>query len=193
MHRPRQRKAAVTAGAASIRPDLALMSCVRFRADPARSVCFRERTAGVRPNRNRTMQLITSAQRQKLLENGRAQRAALDQKEGAINFEPVVKLFTPDGNATWLLTALDPSGEYLAFGLCDLGLGEPELGYVSLHELAAARGSLGLPIERDLYFAPTRTSAAYAELAASIGASSPDGSSGASAARRPTLNCRSLE
>ena len=41
------------------------------------------------------MQLITSAQRQKLLENGRAQRAALDQKQRAIDFEPVVKLFTP--------------------------------------------------------------------------------------------------
>ena len=36
----------------------------------------------------------------------------------------------------------------LAFGLCDLGLGEPELGYVTLHELAAARGPLGLPLER---------------------------------------------
>jgi hypothetical protein len=110
------------------------------------------------------MNLITNAQRQKLLENGRAQRAALDQKIGAIDFEPVVKFFTPDGNATWLLTELDANG-YLAFGLCDLGLGEPELGYVSLHELAAARGPLGLPLERDVVFAPTRTIAAYAELA----------------------------
>ena len=50
------------------------------------------------------MQLIPSTQRQKLLENGRAQRTALDQKQGAIDFEPVVKLFTPDGDATWLLT-----------------------------------------------------------------------------------------
>ena len=111
------------------------------------------------------MRLITSAQRQKLLENGRAQRAAIDRQDQAIDFEPVVKLFTPDGNATWLLTELDPNGEYLAFGLCDLGLGEPELGYVSLHELAAARGPLGHPLERDLYFAPTRTIAAYADLA----------------------------
>jgi hypothetical protein len=110
------------------------------------------------------MQLITAAQRQKLLDNGRAQRAALEQKTGAIDFEPVVKLFTPDGNATWLLTELDPN-DHLAFGLCDLGLGEPELGYVSLHELSAARGPLGLPLERDLYFASTRTIAVYAELA----------------------------
>jgi hypothetical protein len=54
--------------------------------------------------------------------------------------ESVVKIFTPDGKSTWLLTELDSNGENLAFGLCDLGLGEPELGYVSLHELAAARG-----------------------------------------------------
>jgi hypothetical protein len=53
----------------------------------------------------------------------------------------------------------------LAFGLCDLGLGEPEPGYVSLGELSAARGPLDLPLECDLHFAPTRTIAAYAELA----------------------------
>jgi hypothetical protein len=111
------------------------------------------------------MQLVTSAQHQKLLENGRAQRAAVDRQDQAIDFEPVVKIVTPDGNATWLLTELDPNGEYLAFGLCNLGLGEPELGYVSLHELAAARGPLGLSLEQDLHFAPTRTIAAYAELA----------------------------
>ena len=110
------------------------------------------------------MQLITFAQRQKLLENGRAQRAAIDRQDQALDFEPVVKLFTPDGNATWLLTELNPDID-LAFGLCALGLGQPELGYVSLLELAAVRGPLGLPLERDLYLAPTRTIAVYAELA----------------------------
>ena len=95
------------------------------------------------------MQLITSAQRHKLLENGRAQRAAIDRQDQCLDFEPAVKLFTPDGNATWLLTELNPDID-LAFGLCDLGLGEPELGYVSLSELAAVRGPLGLPLERDL-------------------------------------------
>jgi Protein of unknown function (DUF2958) len=53
----------------------------------------------------------------------------------------------------------------LAFGLCDLGLGEPELGYVLLSELATARGPLGLSVEQDLQFAPTRKLSAYAELA----------------------------
>jgi hypothetical protein len=41
------------------------------------------------------MKLITSAQRQKLLENGRAQRAAIDRQDQCLDFEPVVKLFTP--------------------------------------------------------------------------------------------------
>ena len=91
----------------------------------------------------------------------------IDRQDQCLDFEPVVKLFTPDGNATWLLTELNPDID-LAFGLCDLGLGEPELGYVSyvsLLELAAVRGPLGLPLERDLYFTPTRTLSAYAELA----------------------------
>jgi hypothetical protein len=110
------------------------------------------------------MKLITSAQHQKLLENGRAQRAAIDRQDQALDFQPVVKLFTPDGNATWLLTEIEVHTG-LAFGLCDLGLGEPELGYVSFTELEALRGQLRLPVERDIHFAPTRTIAEYSDLA----------------------------
>jgi Protein of unknown function (DUF2958) len=55
----------------------------------------------------------------------------------------------PDAQRTWLLTELDSHN--LAFGLCDLGMGETELGYVSLVELQSVRGKLGLPIERDAY------------------------------------------
>ena len=111
------------------------------------------------------MPLISSAQLAKLLENGRAQRAAIDRQDQALDFEPVVKLFTPDAQATWLITELDPDSNGLAFGLADLGLGEPELGYISLQELAELRGPLGLPVEQDLHFAPTRALSAYAELA----------------------------
>ena len=53
----------------------------------------------------------------------------------------------------------------LAFGLCDLGMGEPELGYVSLAELRTVRGKLGLPLERDLHFTADKTLSAYAEEA----------------------------
>ena len=110
------------------------------------------------------MTLITKALTDKLLANGRAQRAAMDKGEDAHDFKPVAKLFTPDAQCTWLLTELDPDGG-LAFGLCDLGMGEPELGYVSLIELQSVRGKLGLPIERDLHFVASKTISAYSEEA----------------------------
>jgi hypothetical protein len=114
------------------------------------------------------MKLITKALTEKLLANGRAQRAAIDKDEGAIDFKPVAKLFTPDAQCTWLLTELDPDGG-LAFGLCDLGMGEQELGYVSLVELQSVRGKLGLPIERDRHFIASKTISAYADEARSQG------------------------
>ncbi|CAA2109740.1 DUF2958 domain-containing protein [Variovorax paradoxus] len=76
---------------------------------------------------------------------------------------PVVKLFTPNAGATWLLSELD--AEDIAFGLCDLGMGFPELGFVSLAELEAFRGHWGLPIERDLHFIADKPLSAYAREA----------------------------
>lgn len=78
---------------------------------------------------------------------------------------PVVKLFTPDAHCTWLLTELDPEDPEIAFGLCDLGAGFPELGSVSLLELAGIRGRLGLPVERDRHFTANKTLSAYADEA----------------------------
>ena len=100
--------------------------------------------------------LITDEQYAQLLANG---RQSLEQE----NFDPapVVKLFTPDAGATWLLTEIDPDDPDHAFGLCDLGLGYPELGWVSLAEITAVRGGLGLPVERDLHFAPQRRLSVY--------------------------------
>jgi hypothetical protein len=123
-----------------------------------------ERPLCGRPSHPRELPVTLLQCGESLTRTGRAQRAAIDRQDQALDFEPVVKLFTPDGNATWLLTELNPDID-LPFGLCDLGLGQPELGYVSLLELTAVRGPLGLPLERDLHFAPTRTIAAYAELA----------------------------
>lgn len=104
--------------------------------------------------------LITDEQRAALIANG--ERAALGRQ---VDPFPVVKLFTPDAGATWLLTELAPEEPDIAFGLCDLGLGSPELGYVSLDEIASVRGRLGLAVERDLYFAADRPLSAYAEQA----------------------------
>lgn len=60
-----------------------------------------------------------------------------------------IKLFTPDSSWTWYVTEFD--GEDLLFGLVD-GL-VPEMGTFRLSELTEARGPLGLPIERDRFFA----------------------------------------
>jgi len=76
-----------------------------------------------------------------------------------------VKLFTPDAQCTWLLSEIGPQDPDRAFGLCDLGHGCPEVGYVSLKELAAVRGKLGLPIERDRSFRPKGLLSAYADTA----------------------------
>lgn len=53
----------------------------------------------------------------------------------------------------------------LAFGLCDLGLDCRELGYVRLSELAALRGPMGSPVERDLHFEADKPISAYASAA----------------------------
>lgn len=82
---------------------------------------------------------------------------------------PVVKLFTPDAGATWLISEVDPDDPDRLFGLCDLGLGYPELGYVSLAEISAVKGPLGLPVERDRNFVADKPLSAYAEEARAHG------------------------
>lgn len=116
------------------------------------------------------MKLLTQSIRERLLQNGRI-RQSFDEARfenddvPEPDFLPVVKLFTPDAGCTWLLTELDPDDPDIAFGLCDLGMGFPELGSVSIAELESVRGKLGLPIERDLHFMPTKTISAYADEA----------------------------
>jgi hypothetical protein len=61
-----------------------------------------------------------------------------------------VKFFTPDSIWTWYASEFD--GEDIFFGLV-VGF-EIELGYFSLKELKEARGLMGFPIERDIYFEP---------------------------------------
>ena len=104
--------------------------------------------------------LITAEQRAQLLANGRAHAAGQP-----VDPLPIVRLFTPDAHATWLLTELDPQDGDTAFGLCDLGLGMPELNTVRLSELASIRGPQNLPVERDLYFAARRPLSEYVRLA----------------------------
>lgn len=91
----------------------------------------------------RGMKMLTKSLRKQL-----PRLYAQEDKGGdAIAF---AKFFTPDSAWTWYATEFD--GEDLFFGLaCGF---EKELGYFRLSELESARGPMGLPIERDLYWEP---------------------------------------
>ena len=111
------------------------------------------------------MELLTDELRSALLRTGKLTQECQIAGKDEPDFEPVVKFFTPDANCTWLLTEIDPDDPDIAFGLCDLGMGCPELGSVSLSELKSVRGCLGLPIERDLYFDASFSLSVYAQAA----------------------------
>jgi len=108
--------------------------------------------------KGRAMKLLTKAQESKLLKNGAEQ-------DGTKDHTPVVKWFTPDGQATWLISEIDPNHPDIAFGLCDLGTGFPELGDVSITEIKSIRGQLGLAVERDLHFQGKYPLSIYADAA----------------------------
>ena len=102
----------------------------------------------------------TADERARLLANGAARAAGQ-----SIDPLPVVRLFTPDAHATWLLAALDPADGDTAWGLIDLGIGVPALGTVRLSDLASIVGPQQRPILRDLYFRASRPLSEYAWLA----------------------------
>lgn len=95
-------------------------------------------------------QLLANHREQSPLKGTRAER----------DFTPCAKMFVPWGAATWLLTECDEDG--LAFGLCDMGFGQPELGYVSMDELAAIRGPGGIRIEQDIFWKADKPLSQYA-------------------------------
>lgn len=120
------------------------------------------------------MKLLTDEIFDRLLKNGALRRHVAEEGlEGMtgidLDFLPVVKLFTPDAGATWLISEIDPDDHDRGFGLADLGLGMPELGYFSLAELEAVRGPLGRAIERDVHFVVQKPLSAYAEEARRLG------------------------
>lgn len=111
-----------------------------------------------------TQSLVTAEDRTQLLANGQTRVADNDTDS-----LPVVRLFTPDAHATWLLASLDPADGDTAYGLIDLGLGMPELGHVKLSDLASIVGPRQQPVMRDRYFQATRTLSDYARLAQANG------------------------
>lgn len=119
------------------------------------------------------MQLILESQKAELLANWRRGCELANQdRDAEYDPRPVLKLFNPCGAATWLLTEIVDGDEEdtILFGLCDLGFGSPELGYVSLAELASVRlmgGAVG--IERDIHFRATKTLSEYTAEARRLG------------------------
>ena len=103
--------------------------------------------------------LLTKSNVQKL-NNNRVLADASIKEDKLFDPEPIVKLFDCMGPSTWLLSEMDESG--YAFGLCDMGWGEPELGYVSVHELMDV---LGIRLERDRYWQADGKMSEYATAA----------------------------
>lgn len=104
------------------------------------------------------MSLLTKAIYEKLKENGSPENRGKDH-------HPVVKFFLPGTGCTWLITEVDNEEPYRMFGLCDLGLGYPELGYVDLREISAVKSPIGLTLERDLHFEAKYPISVYADAA----------------------------
>lgn len=92
------------------------------------------------------MQLITKSLTEKLPKLYDTEHEPLEEKIA------VAKFFHPASNWTWYAVEFD--GEDLCWGLvCGH---ETEFGYFSISELNKPLGSLWLPVERDLFFRPTR-------------------------------------
>lgn len=104
------------------------------------------------------MKILNELQIRQLKENGTEQNRDKDHY-------PVVKLFLPGTDCTWLLTELDPESPDKAFGLCDLGMGFPELGYLSLEELTGICVHGFLAVQCDLHFTARYPISVYARAA----------------------------
>src|SRR5690348_3905054 len=82
----------------------------------------------------------------------------LFSEEDVTELKFYAKFFTPDSIWTWYAEEGSPDGDDFRFYGYVKGL-EEEWGYFLLSELTQARGPMGLPIERDLYFEPVTASA----------------------------------
>jgi hypothetical protein len=106
------------------------------------------------------MNFFTEEQEAKLLDNGHEDNRGQDHA-------PVVKLFFPAARCVWLLNKLLPDKPGMAYGLCDLGMGFPELGNMSLEELASVNIS-NMTVQRDNKFIPAYPMSVYAEAARNL-------------------------
>jgi hypothetical protein len=85
-----------------------------------------------------------------------------------VDFQPVVKWFDSFGMASWLITEVDPD-QCLAFGLCDLGMGFPEMGSVSIDEITSIQIYGNPRIVKDKHWSATQSLTQYASDARNAG------------------------
>ncbi len=111
----------------------------------------------------KTPEFLPKDLRARLIANG-AQGRELDHV-------PVVKIIDPLGPGTWLLTEATPDDPDVVYGLIFDPSEErgPCLGYERLSVLAAKKGSVGEPLERDAYFEPRYPVSVYKVAARIIG------------------------
>jgi Protein of unknown function (DUF2958) len=100
--------------------------------------------------------LTTAEQYAKLISNGLPENTDQDHA-------PVVCWYCPTGIAKWLVSEI--VDEETAFGLCDLGFGYPELGYIHLPDLEECDKSFMFGIDRKTQVLPNFPMSVYAEAA----------------------------
>lgn len=110
------------------------------------------------------MIIIPDIIRQQLLKHGQEAKAVKN-----FDPQPILKLFAPWCEMTWLISEMSPDDNNVLFGLADLGNGEPEVGVIMLSDLASMEGPGGLRVEVDRFFAPTATLNKYASDATIAG------------------------
>ena len=105
------------------------------------------------------MQLLTDEIKKILPPLYRTEQIPFEKKE------LIVKFFNPMGNQTWeIFEGDEEDGDWRLFGMCDLGFGFPELGYVMLSELESLDVGFGLGIERDICVGPSELHPEWASM-----------------------------
>ena len=93
------------------------------------------------------MKLLTDAIKKALPPLYSSEDTPLEEKQ------VVVRFFNPLGSESWEIyegSYQEGMDTWLFFGMCDLAMGSPELGYVMLSELENLEVGFGLGIERDI-------------------------------------------
>lgn len=103
-------------------------------------------------------QLLTKEQIEKLKQIG------LSEKENEEQV-PLVMLHLANKDAYWLFSCIVSGTEQMAYGIFEIGLGSPELGYFDLRDIDDLKFTSGVAIENDLEFKGEHSLIKYAEIA----------------------------